>query len=230
MRRIFCLLLVMCLVFSLAACGGSNGNDDPDPGEEINGENGGNDENGNNGDNEGIGSGEFYDFETILDLAGIFTELACTVMNTEADYFFLGPDTVNGVRAEHIRILASGDKIDVWLAEDETIVKGTVDDEEMPVESIQIAVEFYFSMLEVFIGDQGWDEDWADAEVTTVTRDLDAGNLEVTRLVWDPVWLPYDLEIELAEIAGAKMLIKFWQVTDSGQPMSGWYLRRAIPR
>lgn len=165
-----------------------------------------------------------------MDVAEVFTELACTVMNAQADYYFLGPDTVDGVQTEHIRIEAAGDQIDVWLAEDETIVNGLVNDEEVSLEAVQIAVEFYFSMLEIFIGYQGWDEGWKDAEVSTVARDLGAGNIEVTRMDWNPTWLPYAIEIEIAEIAGKKMLIRFWQVTNSGQPVNSWYLRRAITR
>lgn len=225
MKRILCLLMVAMLAFAVLGCGSSsNGADDPD-----NGDNG---STGGNGDpvDEAPVTGDFYEFGSILDIAQEFQELGCTFFEDEVDYFFLGKENVDGVQAEHIRVLADGQQLDIWIDDNEEVIKGTVDGEDADLIMVNAVADIYFSLLELFYTEQGWDESWDGAEHSTVTRDLGAGAVTATRLDWTAPWLPFNYEIEVAKIAGRNLRIRFWQVTDEGQDMGGWYLRRAIPR
>lgn len=229
-------VLIVLVVF-LAAAGCGQGSDLDLPGDNGNGEtddtNGIDDTGDKNTDGTSPDSpleGEYFAVASIMDLSSNFKEIRCIFVEQAVEYFFLGQDTVDGVKAEHIKIKLQNDKYEVWVDIDSKPVRTLRNGEEMPPE-MGVGIIALIQALDTFIKDQGYNERWRDAEVKVETRDLGAGPVKVTTFDWKRPPMPYYVEVEVAEIAGRNLIIAMWLMTNDGASMpGGWRIDRVIPR
>ncbi len=178
---------------------------------------------------EPVEEAEFHSFSSILDVAERFEEFVGVFIDTEISYLFLGRETVNGVEAERVAIRYEGAEFECWISDDLEIVKGAADGEELPEDAL-MQFEFFIYAIEPFIAEQNWDENWRDADKSTYTKDLGAGPMEITHLLFELPWMPdHEIEAEYTEIDGLYLMVKYWQHYPDGND-GGWEIARLIPR
>lgn len=181
------------------------------------------------GETETVGEEEFHTFTSILDVAERFEEFVGLFVDTEIGYRFLGRETVDGIETERMIINYAGAEFECWVSDDLEIVKGRVAGEEVPEGDIG-QFEFFIWALEPFFAEQNWDENWRDAEVTSLTKDLGGGPLDITHLSFELPGMPdHELEAEYTEVDGLNLMVRYWQNFPDGND-GGWEIIRLIPR
>ncbi len=182
---------------------------------------------------------ELHTFANIAEFGKMFKEIELTVIESALDeeegdnvfsYIFLGEDTVDGVETQHVKMIAPDapeETIEVWITEDQEVIKAVVDGEEEEYPEMYGMMLIYFDLI-------AWDLDldWINWEITNQssgTKDLGAGSFPTITYEVIPPGEETVLTYEVGKIAGHNMLISM-EVIDAEGAKGGIQVTKLIPR